>query len=799
MFFKKIASNFIFILFLLCVSCEGNHSNKTELNSNVPKNDINSDHYKPYLGEVMLIKPDMISLKLSFQDIQRIKHEQYFFQENDKIYIDENSQKWIIRNGKNIGALVGQKQTLLKKFDVVYNTDVAQSQLDNPDIYILSSEDTNPKIFHPASVFRKTKPIDLIRSSSDYIGVIEHIIYLKLPFVLESGKTYTLEAKNLFSQIKFTFDPQNMFNEAIHVSQIGFRPDDPWKTAFISLWMGNGEEFNLSDGAEFYLKSKVNNKIVYRGKIVLSKSASQKDEDYFKKNYSGVDVYLADFSNFNENGEYRVCLLDMGCSYPFTISNDVWQDAFYISIRGLYHQRSGVAIGPPFTSFIRPRCFHPDEGTRVFASTVTLMETSNGINPNNDTFKALQKGKTNTIINGAWGGYFDAGDWDRRIQHLVAARNIFDLMLLFPDYFSELNLFLPESNDNLPDMVNEALWGIDFYMRLQEPDGGIRGGIESVNHPNYGEGCWLAEQDLYGYASDPWSSYLFAATAARASFYFYKQNNSHYKTYLDSALKAMFWAEKKIGAMGSSLPREIRDARNLAAIELYRLTKDKKWHAIFLSATKLKTPGSPIFKGDSHDQIEAAWVYINGDFPEKDNDIMNNCIRGFISEADKRIENQINNGFKWSKNYYKYGGIGSFTVPDVIFQIRAHILTGNEKYLKSIIAATQSGLGANPLNISYTTGVGYNYPQNVMHSDSLASNQSPPHGLTVFGPLDPQFYGSNVDPIRKYSVRYLFPKENKWPILESFWDVYWYPLMCEFTIETIAQNFYVWGYLSARK
>jgi hypothetical protein len=36
--------------------------------------------------------------------------------------------------------------------------------------------------------------------------------------------------------------------------------------------------------------------------------------------------------------------------------------------------------------------------------------------------------------------------------------------------------------------------------------------------------------------------------------------------------------------------------------------------------------------------------------------------------------------------------------------------------------------------------------------------------------------------------------------LEAFWDVFWYPAVCEFTVQSpMAVNAYVWGYLGARR
>ena len=52
---------------------------------------------------------------------------------------------------------------------------------------------------------------------------------------------------------------------------------------------------------------------------------------------------------------------------------------------------------------------------------------------------------------------------------------------------------------------------------MQTPEGGIRGGIESSEHPRSGEASWQESLTVMAYAPDVWSSYLYVATAARAA------------------------------------------------------------------------------------------------------------------------------------------------------------------------------------------------------------------------------------------------------------------------------------------
>ena len=195
-----------------------------------------------------------------------------------------------------------------------------------------------------------------------------------------------------------------------------------------------------------------------------------------------------------------MCVATLGCSYPFEIADDVWKKAFIVSARGFYHQRSGIPLGEPFSAFKRPRPFHPDDGVKVFASKTPLIDTGNGLNQKDSNFGNLVKGKTDEIVSDAWGGYMDAGDWDRRIQHLRSSLLLLELAELFPEYFASLRLNIPESGNGLPDIVNEALFNLDFYRRMQTHEGGVRGGIESAEHPRRGEASSQESLTVMAYA-----------------------------------------------------------------------------------------------------------------------------------------------------------------------------------------------------------------------------------------------------------------------------------------------------------
>ena len=44
---------------------------------------------------------------------------------------------------------------------------------------------------------------------------------------------------------------------------------------------------------------------------------------------------------------------------------------------------------------------------------------------------------------------------------------------------------------------------------------------------------------------------------------------------------------------------------------------------------------------------------------------------------------------------------------------------------------------------------------------------------------------------------YCYPHGQEWPVADSYWDVFWVPPICEFTVMEAVMNTYAWGYLAA--
>ncbi|MCE5217614.1 hypothetical protein LLH03_11375, partial [bacterium] len=96
-----------------------------------------------------------------------------------------------------------------------------------------------------------------------------------------------------------------------------------------------------------------------------------------------------------------------------------------------------------------------------------------------------------------------------------------------------------------------------------------------------------------------------------------------------------------------------------------------------------------------------------------------------------------------------------------------------------------------------TTGVGLHWPQNPLVVDARVSHSAPPPGITVFGPKDTR--GTENQFLLKPLRATFQPPPEEWPTTEAYFDLYLYPEINEFTVNsTMGPNAYVWGYLAAR-
>jgi len=677
----------------------------------------------------------------------------------------------------------------------------AADNAENYRIRLIEGGDPGPRTREPVAVWRKSKIIDTARVEVRKVEVVvQHDIFLELDQPLAEGATYAVELDHpTLHPVTFTYDTSALRSEAVHVSHIGFRPDDPVKTGYLSMWLGSKTTDPAADpavpyeqGTPFRLLDTSTGEVVFAGAATMDEPRDAPSN--MQLNYNKTDVLALDFSAFDRPGAYVIEVDGVGTSYPFRIADDVWHEAFRTAMLGFYHQRSGIALDEAHTDWPRPRALHPADGITVYQSRATLMDTDQGLNLlNRKSFEALPAERTDEVVADAWGGWHDAGDWDRRAQHLFAVRDLLDIAELRPGFAASLRLAIPENGNGLPDLVDEALWTVDLYQRLQKPDGGVPGGIESDAYPPRGETSWTASQDFFVYAPDAWSSYLFAGVAARAALLVEPYDPERAAGYAESAERAMRWAEANTPGYARARV-ELSNARNLAAAELYRLTGDERWHAVFVATSAYATERQLAHEEHQH---HATFIYARTDRPVDDR-ILSRGMASLTGYADFLLGTGNRGGFGQLMNpWTPYGWSYTSALPvEADILVLAHALTGDERYFAALIRETQFGLGANPDNTTFTTGLGHRYPRELLLIDKYGMG-GVPAGITVFG-------GWNVGDRGQHwsfaeAARHMTPLyPDAWPVHETYIGYFWAVPITEYTVHsTLARVAKAWGYIAA--
>lgn len=685
---------------------------------------------------------------------------------------------------------------------------------------LLSAED--PRFAEgqaPRAVHRKTKPVDGNEITGEKI--LGHEITLIWPHALREGVTYELtlpQADGAPRKVTYRHDTRRTPSPAIHTNQIGYRTDDPEKRAFVSFWTGNGGGLG-HDVSAFELIEADSGRVVYKGQVGPAFPAERPEAFRTKQNFVQADVHVLDFSDFQEPGIYRVHVPGVGVSGPVKIGEDgTWSAVFRTSLRGLLHHRSGLELGPPFTTYRRPRPMHPEDGVRIFKIPQTMLEGE--VDAVREGIAHLRASGADVDAwpthEGAWGGYMDAGDWDRRSQHLSVSRHLAELFSTNPQFFEKLPLDLPmnEAKDGVPDLLNEVAWNTGFYRRLQEPDGGVRGGVESTCHPRPGEASWEESLVLAVFSPDPYTSYSYAATAALLARVLAPYDPVQAKAYGESAVRAWGWAEKNADrvlreaeersgrANGGSFSRKeadqrVRAMRFVAASDLFALTAEEEFHDAF----RQMLPQA----GNDPDEVGAMFRYAMLPAEKTDPAMRAQIVERITKLADSALEFGEGNAFGITTHAHQLplmGYTGFYSVPETVtgpVLPRAHLLTSEEKYLQGALRAAHFSAGANPLNKTFTTGVGHDWPRNPLHIDSRVTGQPAPDGITIYGPMDAGADYQFNEWVHRWHLQEMHPPSRTWPAAEWHVDYFRWPAMSEYTVhQTIRPTAYYWGYLASR-
>lgn len=673
----------------------------------------------------------------------------------------------------------------------------AGAPCDDPAVWQVSVAGSPAKV---QSVHRKTVPIKTARvSPRDYVSRRRHLVTLTLDAPVPAGETVRVTAQGLPPVEAVRNDRAT--SELVHVCQAGY-PLAGAKKGYVGLWLGvdrlgqpASSDPLLADGGAWDLVEHATGAAVASGKLRLAKPGTQPHFDDL--NFNGCDIWEADFSDVRREGQFRLRVAGIGSSQPFAITANPYAEVFRAAARWYFHQRSGCAITAPHgEGRLRPRNGHPEDGLTVWQTEVQLGRTSEGFRRKPDASEAM-RGQPTGLQPGArenplaWGGWHDAGDWDRRIQHmepvyqmahlvetLGAARslqmNIPESGKVFADPAVAARRSADDRGDGvtvLPDLIHEALWGLSLWRRTQGPDGAIIGGVEYSQDGITGSVSWNPMQLAYAYAPEEWAAYRFAMAAAKLGHVIARTCGDAVlgAALIGEAERAWAWAEAQVdaGSAGEEPDaiNQIARARMMAAASLYRATGRKDARRAFETLNVFAaTQGEGV-----PDTPRASVAMVSMDYVRagREGRAVEPAITTAILEWCRKRQHDPRIGadyglhttaaYSWGIGWVRFGPGSNWRAsvlglyPDPSPEDRAHITD-------AVLEGMWFGLGCNPSNCSFVQGFGVRDFADALAIDLVG--RCPVPGQPSFGVAA----GELRDFERRKIEGALYPEEqSQWP------------------------------------
>lgn len=505
------------------------------------------------------------------------------------------------------------------------------------------------------------------------------------------------------NQIKLTSPDKEPGFPAIKVNQVGFRNASE-KYAYVS---GFEDELTADVGTPFQVRRVADDTVAYSGQLVLVKNY---DID------SGERVLKAVFSDLKEPGDYYITVNANGIdkSPKFKIGDDVYKPLLIDAAKYYYFQRSGIALEQQYTSYPR--------------ADITPMDTAATFESNSAATKDVSK------------GWFDAGDKGKYVT--AGAGSVMTLLWsneFFPETYTD-QTNIPESGNDVPDILDEAKWELEWILNMQDLEsGGFYAKVESMNNDNNNR----AIRDKRGDATNvrPTNDTAWAATAlAQASRSYAKYDPAFADKCLEAAKRAWMYLEQNPdnikGPSGTYESDTDKESRLMAAASLYRATGDAKYNDYFLNNYSQSKDRFEDPNGDWLGGWHWAFFYYMGS-DNRDMDAVNWYKDEFTIWSNLKIDRYQNNAWNNTVNQGNYyWGSNNIILNTATEALIGSKLLGmnNEAINNMALSALNYILGANPLRKSFVTGYGDDSLEHVYGIMNNDPRPGVPKGIMPLGP-----------------------------------------------------------------
>jgi len=533
-------------------------------------------------------------------------------------------------------------------------------------------------------------------------------------FLLRKGtKSFWL----LFAFLSFQFIVNGQ-NDPIRLNQIGYYPNST-KLAIVTGKV-RSPLFCIvtSDGKD----------TLYEGSLSLEK----------KSTFSRTITRIADFTDFQQTGCFVLRIDGITQSYPFEIKSEVYHELGKAVLKGFYFQRSSIPLDEKYAGKWQRGAIYPDN--------VVLIHPSAG----DDDRPA------GTVISSP-GGWYDGSDCNKYIVNSAITLNtLLGAYEDFSKYFDSLTINIPESEDEIPDILNEALYNIRWMFTMQDPsDGGIYHKCTNAGPANMLMNA-VAKEPRYVVQKSTAATLDFAAVMAQAGRVFQRmkfQLPGLADSCLKASAKAWFWALKnpKVEYDQEKLDKQYKPAVTTSAYSDGELDDEWMWAATEMFVTSKNRMYFDAMEQNIDDSVSLpSWSNVRmlayytmlryqDNLPKYATDIVEKMKERLLRIADNYLRHIARNAFVTvmgqSKRDFTWGSNGIAANQGVLL-INAFLLTGDQKYIEGSASNLDYLLGRNATGYCFVTGCfGTKSPMNPSNHSSMGYKiNEPVPGLLVGGP-----------------------------------------------------------------
>ena len=289
---------------------------------------------------------------------------------------------------------------------------------------------------------------------------------------------------------------------------------------------------------------------------------------------SGDRAHWFDFSSVTTPGIYYVLDRENDVrSDLFRVADDVYREVLKQAVRTFFYQRAGFAKEAAYAG-------------EPWADGASHLQDAES--------RAYDQPDDAATARDLSGGWYDAGDYNKYTNW--TARYVIELLRAYreaPSVFTD-DYGLPESENGVPDIIDEARFGMDHLIRLQEEDGSV---LSIVSLASASPPSAAPAPSLYGPATT-------AATLSAGAAYAYGSlvlrafDEAYADALVERAERAWTWAQSNpdvtfennvsgtpsegIGAGQQEVDDTGRDMKRLeAAVYLYTATNDAAYKSYF--------------------------------------------------------------------------------------------------------------------------------------------------------------------------------------------------------------------------